>query len=107
MNREDRFARNEALFREVNERVREAHAGEDDELIGFLCECGREECTETVFLSVAEYEQVRAEPTHFIVMPGHEVGDVETPVERRAGRFVVVRKHAAEARIAAETDPRA
>ena len=52
MTREDRIARNEALFREVNERVREV-AAEGGELTGFLCECGREECTETVPLPVS------------------------------------------------------
>ena len=103
--REERIAQNEALFREVNERVREVHAGEREERISFLCECGREECTETIYLSLAEYEDVRSDATQFAVAPGHEIGDVEAPIRRKNG-FVLVRKHPTEATIAIETDPR-
>ena len=107
--REDRIARNEALFRSVNERVRElaATAGsrERDPVASFVCECGRADCTETVELTVAEYERVRADPTHFVVVPGHEIPDVEEVVERHE-RYDVVRKHDGEAQIAIETDPR-
>jgi hypothetical protein len=102
--REDRIARNEVLFREVNERVREV-ATEGGELTGFLCECGREECTETVPLSIAEYERVRSDPRYFVVTPGHEIGDVETSIAR-TDRFVVVEKHPGEAATAMESDPR-
>jgi hypothetical protein len=63
--RKDRIARNEALFRVVNERVREVRPEEGDGLVGFLCECGYASCTETVHLTVTEYEAVRSEPTHF------------------------------------------
>jgi hypothetical protein len=106
MKREDRIARNEALFREVNERVREVQATDAEEPIGFLCECGREECTETVFLSIAEYENVRSDPRHFVVVPGHQIGDVEEGVGGN-DRFLVVEKHPTEAATALETDPRA
>ena len=51
-------------------------------------------------------EQVRAEPTHFLVVPGHELPEVETVV-RREDRFWVVRKDAGEPEeLAIETDPR-
>jgi hypothetical protein len=105
MSREERIARNEALFREVNERVREVHSGDRGEHISFLCECGREECTDTITLAITEYEDVRSDPTRFAVKPGHEIGDVEAPI-RRHTRFVVVRKHPTEAMIALESDPR-
>ena len=103
--REERIARNEALFREVNERVREVHAGDREERVSFLCECGREECTETISLSLAEYEEVRSDATQFAVALGHEMDDVEAPIRRKDG-FVLVRKHPTEATIALETDPR-
>jgi hypothetical protein len=103
--REERIARNEALFRTVNERVREVRPEEDDEMIGFLCECGDEACTEVVSLAVQEYEAVRSDPTHFIVVPGHEVTSVEAPLERN-DRYLVVRKNPEEAAIALDTDPR-
>jgi hypothetical protein len=104
--REIRIARNEALFRVVNERVREVRPEEEEEVTGFLCECGDDTCTETVYLPVREYERIRSEPTHFIVVPGHEIISVEAPVERKEG-YLVVRKKPEEAAIALDTDPRA
>ena len=107
--REDRFARNEALFRSVNERVRElvtsAGARGADPTASFVCECGNADCTATVELTVSEYEQVRSNPTHFFIVPGHEIPEVEEVVERH-DRYDVVRKHSTEAQIAIETDPR-
>jgi hypothetical protein len=57
-------------------------------------------------MTIAEYEEVRSEPTHFAIANGHEVVDVERVVEKN-DRFSVVEKFAGEAeRIAVETDPR-
>jgi hypothetical protein len=108
--REERLAKNEALFRGINERVRElkselADAGPGT-LIEFMCECGRSDCVEQVQLTISEYERVRAEPEHFLLKPGHELADVER-VLAEGDRFVVVAKHEEEAAVARETDPRA
>jgi hypothetical protein len=107
--REDRIARNEALFRDVNERVRELASRLEDEgpePIRFVCECGQADCAASLPIPLAEYERIRARATQFVVAPGHEVPEVERIVERNEG-YDVVRKHAEEARIAIETDPRA
>jgi hypothetical protein len=108
--REERLAKNEALFRGVNERVRELKSElsdpDPDALIDFICECGRSDCVEQVQLAISEYERVRAEPEHFVLKPGHEALDVER-VLSEADRFIVVAKHEEEAVIARETDPRA
>lgn len=106
--REDRLARNEALFRSVNERVRElatSPSSEELEPVAFVCECGSAGCAATVELTIREYEHVRADPTHFVVVSGHASPEVEEVVERH-GRYDVVRKHPDEAHIAIETDPR-
>lgn len=108
--REDRIARNEALFRSVNERVRDLVGGltseSDPGQIAFVCECGAGECTSSVELTIREYEHVRADPATFFVVPGHEIPEVEAVVERH-GAYNVVRKHDHEAQIAIDTDPRA
>lgn len=104
MNREDRLARNETLFREVNERIEEVRSPEEDK-IEFLCECGVEECRDTISLTVTEYEQVRADSTTFAVVPGHSIDDIEGVVVETE-RFHVVRKHPSEQDIAHSTDPR-
>jgi hypothetical protein len=108
--REARLAKNEALFRDVNERVKEVkgeleEAGSEGK-IDFICECGRGECVAQVQLKLAEYEKVRANPAQFILKPGHETGLVERVVREGEG-YVVVEKHPEEAAVARETDPRA
>jgi hypothetical protein len=107
--REARLAKNEALFRGVNEKVREVKGqlGEEehDSYVEFICECGGRDCVQQVRLTLAEYERVRSSPVQFVLAPGHEAVDVERVVER-TGRYVVVEKHPKEAAVAQATDPR-
>ena len=105
--RQERVGKNESLFREVNERIREInHDLHADERSDFLCECGSDECTLPISLTLVEYEQVRRVPTHFAIVPGHEVIDVERVVSQTE-RYAIVEKDApVAARIAIERDPR-
>lgn len=101
--REKRAASNEALFREVNERLAdrvEATVGEDASF-GILCECADPDCTERITLTPAEYEQAHVEPTQFIVLEGHVAADIEDVVSE-SERFLVVRKRGRAGDIAAE-----
>ena len=103
-----RVGHNEALYRQVNDRIEEINTG-FAELTGeftVVCECGELTCMEQISVVRATYEQTRANPMRFVVKPGHEIGDVETVVESHDG-FVIVEKTAPTARrVAAETDPR-
>ena|SRR5436190_2887443 len=104
--RAERQGRNEALFREVNERIAELNAAfQVDGRSDFLCECRREECTKPVSISLEEYEDVRRSPTHFFVVPGHEDDAVERVVARNE-RYVTVEKSGDAAEEAEELDPR-
>jgi hypothetical protein len=103
--RKHQIARNEALFREVNERVEEVSGGRSTEVTEFLCECGNADCTEAIGLRDDEYQHVRSDPLLFAVLPGHEIPDVEEILDTNE-RFSVVRKHADEGVIARLTDPR-
>ena len=105
--RQQRAAKNEALFRQVNERIEEVNEKLDPGgLSDFLCECGDDDCTTPISLTLKEYEQVRSVPTHFAIAHGHEVLDVEKVIAT-AERFAVVEKFPGQAeRIAVETDPR-
>lgn len=104
-----RRARNEALFREVNERVEEVSTrlsyDDDMDLTGFVCECSREDCTELIEITYARYEAVRSDPRRFLLRPGHEDLDVDRVVERHTG-FLVVEKYGEASEIAIERDPR-
>jgi hypothetical protein len=101
--REERLGKNEAVFREVNERIRDVSAAPAE--AEFLCECADATCTAAVAMSLVEYELVRGDPLHFLVLPGHELEDVEDVVDRGDG-FTVVRKRDGAAQVAAATDPR-
>jgi len=101
--REERLGKNEAVFREVNERIREVTSPPAE--AEFLCECAEVSCTEAVGMTLSEYEAVRKDPRHFLVLPGHQIDDVEDVVERHDG-FTIVRKKAGAAEVAVATDPR-
>jgi hypothetical protein len=108
--RDERRARNEAFFREVNERIEDlsghspGESGQDGSF-EIVCECGKVDCAELIAVTRAEYEAVRSDPRHFLVLPGHEHTDTARLVERNSHFFVVEKlEHAAE--IAVEHDPR-
>ena len=106
--RERRIGQNEILFREVNERVESLNEAFNTltDRVSIVCECGLLECVDRISMSLAEYEELRSDPTTFAVIPGHELPDVEDVVAERDAYFVV-RKHFGDpARLAAEEDPR-
>jgi hypothetical protein len=103
---QERLARNEAFFRQVNERINDvADRVQGDHAHDFFCECANPECTERITLTTAEYEWVRANPTRFVLAPGHIAPEIEHVVEREDDH-VVVEKVGLAGRIAAELDPR-
>jgi hypothetical protein len=100
----DRLARNQVLFREVNERVNEVAPDEDGGRTEYMCECSREDCLETIPLDPAEYEGVRSSPNLFVIAPGHELLEIDRVVEEQ-DRFTLVEKTNGED-LAIKTDPR-
>ena len=81
-----------SVFREVNERIAEiTGTWEWEEKQGFLCECAAGGCTEAIWLTRAEYEEIRAEQTHFVAVAGHERAEEERVVGRNDGYVVVER----------------
>lgn len=93
--RAERIAENEARFRDINERLRkdlEQLAGEDESL-RFVCECGNASCREGVAIPIEEYRAVRLNVLRFAVVPGHEIPDLESVVERHE-RYLVIEKPA-------------
>lgn len=103
---EKRLASNESIFREVNEAInRGAWPGEEGSTAHFRCECARLGCSALVALTPKDYEHVRAHPRRFILIPGHELGEIEAVVERGSG-YVVVEKQDEAGRQAAASDPR-
>jgi hypothetical protein len=100
-------ARNQSLFREVNERVEHlqrgwAHLSEID----FDCECADDSCTARVSMTIAEYEQIRARPERFFVLSEHVYPEVEVVVAKNE-RYWTVEKIEAAAQFAGALNPRA
>jgi hypothetical protein len=106
VNELERRATTEALFRDVNERIAESAERFDAEETDFVCECADADCTHRLTASLAEYEEVRDDPTTFLLVPGHEQHDIERVVSDR-GRFHVVEKlHDAVRRTVIRLNPR-
>ena len=106
--RERKLGLNEAMFREVNERLEELNRTFADftDRLQVVCECADMACAEMIDVPAADYERIRSDPTLFIVVPGHAITDVEDVVEVLPN-FEVVRKREGEpARVARATDPR-
>jgi hypothetical protein len=82
--------RNQILFREVNERIAEITASHSETASEFLCECGQQDCTTVIDLTLADYQALRYEDERFIVAPGHCVEGVDRLVESRDGFDVLV-----------------
>ena len=78
--REQRLGLNEAVFREVNERIEgisKLFRWSKREPLDLVCECRNATCVQRIEMSQAEYEAVRAEETHFALYPGHADSDIE------------------------------
>ncbi len=108
--REDRIAKNEVLFRDVNERVktvdeRLAVPADEDGRWAFICECADIDCADRIELTLREYDKARSHPAQFFIVPEHVVPDIERIVFRNE-RFAVVEKHPGGREIAEATDPR-
>lgn len=112
--REAQRAKNEALFRNLNERLKELDDRLDTRSVGapvaereeFFCECGRLDCMARFETTREQYEAVRAHPERFMVLPEHVQADIEHVVERYAGFVVVEKDPGIPAAVARATDPR-
>ena len=108
-----RTARNESLFREVNDRIEELSADVEKQgiapeggLVEFHCECGRDGCTERLRMTVEEYQGVRADNDRFALAHGHETPEMEAVVESTDRYLVVDKLPQAEPLVGADGKPR-
>ena len=105
--RQVRLAKNEALWREVNESIAAAAAtqGPDEHLYEFFCECSNIDCNLRLTTTTGDYDAVRRVPERFLVAPGHDLPEIEDVVERRPAVWVVAKRGAA-AELVSRLDPR-
>ena len=104
--RDRRLAQNEALFREVNERVETlAHQHGANVPYEFLCECANADCTFRITLPLSVYEKVRADAQQFVVLPLHYTPEVEELVVEEDA-YWVIRKTGDAGDYVEQLDPR-
>ena len=83
-----RVARNQSLFRSVNEVIEasnERFKVRLNERADLVRECADDRCMERITVSLAQYEDLRRFPTHFMVKAGHVYRDFERIVEEIDG----------------------
>lgn len=104
--REVRAARNQSLFRAVNEKLRELNQAFSDvtETYAIACECADTTCVETLHVSMHEYLDVRAHSSRFVVLAGHVFPDVEQVVAKNDG-YAIVEKNIDVSEITELADP--
>jgi hypothetical protein len=88
-----RAAKNQSVFRDLNERIEDISEGFDrvSSILDLICECEHETCHEHFEMTQAEYEAVRRVPTNFAGKAGHEIAGVEETVDSNE-RYIVVAK---------------
>jgi hypothetical protein len=108
-----RLAKNETVFREVNERITEITvelapgSAQPDLVDGLVCECSDPLCLERVGpLTIAEYENVRRDARRFIIAVGHQAPDVERVIEEHEQYAIVEKDEGVPSDVARERDPR-
>ena len=103
-----RVGLNEAIFRQVNEQIRDLNRTfeTDRGTMTVICECGNTECTERLDLRVDEYERIRRDARHYVIAKGHEIRSVEQVIEQAEGYDVVEKDEGAPADLSRELNPR-
>jgi hypothetical protein len=61
----------QALLREVNDRVHGLGGRDPVDVAEFVCECGDRGCAALLLVTVREYTEIRADPSLVVVAPGH------------------------------------
>jgi hypothetical protein len=106
--REKRLGLNEAVFREVNERITglaKLFKWGEPEPLDLVCECRNATCVQRIEITRAEYKAVRAVDTQFALYPGHADPEIERVVSSHKG-YDVVAKQGDAAEVARALSPR-
>ena len=103
-------ARTQNHYRELNEAITglSADFGLGDkpgDPMQVMCECGRPDCSDAIEISTAEYEAIRANGAHFVLVLGHDVATVEHVVYSTS-RYIVAHNDGEANAIAHAHDPR-
>jgi len=104
---EIRIGRTEALFRDVNERIAESAQRFEADQTQFVCECADPSCADRIELSLDDYERVREDATHFVLIEGHVDERVERVIAKRRKYSIVEKFNSVVRKTVVSLDPRA
>jgi hypothetical protein len=80
--RKRRIVKNELAFQAYNERRQQFEAGEADP-IPFVCECGDDQCFQTIEVPPKDWATAHQREDQFVVAPNHVIPDLERVVDRK------------------------
>jgi hypothetical protein len=104
-----RLALNEALERDLNALQTPWSNGSGDDVTNnrheFWCECTQPACGQKIALNKREWDEVRSDPDHFFVAPGHVDHRIAEVVTRSERYWVVEKQDEAAREVAERTDP--
>ena len=101
-----RMAENQVVFRRLNEQIpkglgaleKAAKSEGHGELIQntdmplhFYCECSDENCRQRIILKTSEYKRLHQSKRQFVIIPGHEVPEIERSISKTK-KYMVVEK---------------
>ena len=104
---ESKAAENEAIFRDSNQKIakgfselkgmaqEEGHLDwvlDMDQPVDFYCECSDENCRKRITQKPSDYLNIRKNSSQFILLPGHNIPEIERVVES-ADNYIVVEKY--------------
>jgi hypothetical protein len=104
----ERTARNQSLFRQINEEVARLNAvfAQLSPYGTWVCECADTSCVQSIEMTLGEYEKVRAGPARFAVYAADEhVADEAELVVEKTDRYWIVQKVGHAGAVAVELAP--
>lgn len=63
-----------------------------DPIINFFCECSDEDCKQRIRFRPGRYRALHKNKSHFTIMPGHDVPEIEHIVES-SKNYIIVEKY--------------
>ena len=104
--REIRAARNQVMFRAVNDKIRELTEtfAVVTDTFTIMCECSDPYCVATIEIEPDDYKAIRANPRQFAVLPGHADTAIEHVVTETE-RYQVAEKRGKAAAVAEALSP--
>lgn len=99
------MAENEVIFRQANEKIHKTLEELDKKAVAdghstslmitediplhFYCECSNEKCRERIQITHTQYGELHKNSSQFIVLPGHQVAEIEKIIKKNPNYFVV------------------